>query len=165
MIDYATLEQIIAPLAERIHALEVQDPSAGVPGWADFVPAAVSQSVSLGYTLAYARWRVVSGAVDLAVNLTIQSGAGVAGVPLQVTLPLSLPPIRNYALHAIAGAGIAFDANITGMFYPMLVHPRTPNALFFFRTDTPASNLVGVDPAISFINADQVSFFARYEVA
>lgn len=163
MIDYATLEQIIAPLSQRIHALEVQDPSAGVPGWADFIPADVIQSVSLGYTLAYARWRVVSGAVDLAVNLTIQSGVGVAGTPLQVVLPASLPPLRNFALHTIIGAGIALDANVTGFFYPMLVHPRLPSTLFFFRTDTSASNLIGVDPAISFIHADQVSFFARYE--
>jgi len=161
MIDPATLELIIKPLVDRIHALEIQDPNAGLPAWTDFTPTVIQGAVTFGIVTREARWRRAAKTVDMKVNIEVSTGLG-SGSTIFVRLPAGVPTVRNTTLHSIVGNGITYNPN-TGLFTGLLVHPRAPGDFYFFRTEIQPSNLIGLDPPIAFSVGFQLSFSARYE--
>lgn len=152
-------------LERRIQSLERAEPDAGFGAWNAWVPASVTQGVTVLTVSSLAgRWTRIGKTVILFTGQQILS-AGTAGQVLTVNLPTTVPRNRwtvNNVGYNVFGSGIYYDPG-TSWYGLFPYFPTGGRGIQFWPSDKLIANLVGVDPSFAAANGDSFQFWTMYE--
>lgn len=135
---------------------QVADMAAGLGAWRDWTPT-VTQGVGVTVTVSNARYAVIGKVCFLYAKLTLTS-AGTAGQAMVVGgIPAGIAPLATYMG---VGSFMYYDAGSTYKIgAPVFISDTTLRLRCHLGGD------LGVDPAITCANTDELTFTIMYELA